>query len=100
VTEDNNEYVFSGAILAQIDLSNMSGQAGEWRFEPPICNLLVSMALVIIFILNVHADCRRFIDAAWGLESKEVNAFVMFCDWLIHSLHWSYCGYWHCLRFI
>jgi hypothetical protein len=90
--KDNNEYVFSRAILAQIDLSYTSEQAGEWGFEPPVCNLLVSLALVIIFILNVHADWRRFIDAAWGLK-LEVDAFVMFCDWLIHSLHWSYFGY-------
>jgi hypothetical protein len=99
VAEDNNECVFSREILAQIDLSYMSEQVGEQGLEPPICNLLVSLALVII-IVNVHADWRRFIDTAWVLKSKEVDAFVMFCDWLIHSLHWSYFGYWRCLRYI
>jgi hypothetical protein len=34
VTEDNNENVFSRAVLAQIELSCMSEEAGEWRLEP------------------------------------------------------------------
>jgi hypothetical protein len=51
----------------------MSEQVGEWGLEPPICNLLVSQAVVIIFIMNVLAGWRSFIDAAWVLKSKEVD---------------------------
>lgn len=74
MTQDNNEYVFSRAVLAQIELSYMSEQVGGFGIEHCTCNMLVLLALVIILILNVHADWRRSVDAAWSLKLKQLGA--------------------------